>query len=488
MDPYHLLYRGGQFYLIGYSHEREDVRVFRVSRIRGKVGYSSKAEHDFNRPDDFDPRVYATRTDWQLGDPVGRARIWLSDRIDWLALRHFGHAGEVSDADGGVIFETDYADSRMMVSWVLGLGEQARIEGPEELATEARERLELVMERHSRPPELASPARRRRQAEPEDEEDGREAPIRPERFAPRDAGGILIDAARESRKLDVAELCEPLQVTDQELRQDIDVLNVVNFGGGSYVLYAEVQGDQIEVDPEPYGDNFARPARLLPLEAKALVAAIDLIGEHLPEGSLASARQKIVDALGQDPAEEGLQITTAKGDDSEVARVVSGAIVRRRLVKIQYYKENEDEFTERTIEPYKLVNGQEGWYIHCWDLDKDAPRSYRLDRVREVEVLDEKFEPRPGVEPDVHGWLSTGEVESGSSARIWVSPERALGARGPSGRHRALRRRRDLRAHLRLVRVARARDPQGGRRRGRAGARGGARAVLEAAERLAVTA
>jgi proteasome accessory factor C len=237
--------------------------------------------------------------------------------------------------------------------------------------------------------------------------------------------GILIDAARESRKLEVAALCETLQVNDQELRQDIDVLNVVNFGGGSYVLYAEVQGDQIEVDPEPYGDNFAQPARLLPLEAKALVAAIDLIGEHLPEGSLASARKKIVDALGQDPAEDGLQITTAKGDDSDVARVVSGAIIARRQLRIEYYKENEDEFTERTIEPYKLVNGQEGWYIHSWDLDKDKPRSYRLDRVREVNVLDETFEPRPGVEPDVHGWLATGEVESGSSARIWVSPERA---------------------------------------------------------------
>ena len=73
VDPYHLLFRGGQFYLIGYSHERDDVRVFRVSRIRGKVGYSSKAEHDFNRPEEFDPRSYATRTDWQLGDPVGTA-------------------------------------------------------------------------------------------------------------------------------------------------------------------------------------------------------------------------------------------------------------------------------------------------------------------------------------------------------------------------------------------------------------------------------
>jgi predicted DNA-binding transcriptional regulator YafY len=430
VDPYHLLYRGGQFYLIGYAHERDDVRVFRVSRIRGKVGYSSKAEHDFNRPEDFDPRVYATRTDWQLGDTVGRARIHLSDRIDWLALRHFGHAGEVSETDDGVIFETDYADSRQMVAWVLGLGDQARIEAPDELAAEARERLDLVIERHRQALEPAAPARARREKEVDEDDDGHESPIRPERFARLvTLAGILIDAARQAHKLDVRELCETLQVTEQELRQDIDVLNVVNFGGGSYVLYAEVQGDQIEVDPEPYGDNFARPARLLPLEAKALAAAIDLIGEHLPEGSLASARQKIVDALGQDPAEEGLQITTAKGDDSEVARVVSSAITSQRLLRIDYYKENEDEFTERTIEPYKLANGQEGWYIHSYDLEKDAPRSYRLDRIREATVLDDSFERRPGIEPDVHGWLATGEVPSSRTARIWVSPERARWAR-----------------------------------------------------------
>ena len=117
-----------------------------------------------------------------------------------------------------------------------------------------------MTERHAKPPELAKPSRRRKQAEPEEDEEGREPPIRPERFARLvTLAGILIEAAREGRKLDVGPLCESLQVTDQELRQDIDVLNVVNFGGGSYVLYAEVRGDQIEVDPEPYGDNFARP-------------------------------------------------------------------------------------------------------------------------------------------------------------------------------------------------------------------------------------
>ena len=50
VDPYQLLYQGGQFYLVGRSHERDAIRVFRLSRIRGKVGYATKAEHDFQRP------------------------------------------------------------------------------------------------------------------------------------------------------------------------------------------------------------------------------------------------------------------------------------------------------------------------------------------------------------------------------------------------------------------------------------------------------
>src|SRR4051812_6003311 len=314
VDPYHLLFRGGQFYVVGWSHEREDVRVFRLSRIRGKVGYASKAEHDFPPPEQFDPRVYATRTEWQLGDSVGTARVWVSDRIDWLVQRHFGHAGTVTrEADGGIVFETEYADSRQIISWVLGLGDRARILDPPELVEEANERVQLVVERHANPLEVAAAGKRSGHPPAAGETNGkRETPTRPERFARLvTLAGILIEAARTGSKLNTKAVCESLQLTETELREDIDVLNVVNFGGGSYVLYAEVTGDGIEVDPEPYGDNFAKPARLLPLEAKALVAAIDLLGDHIPEGSLASAREKIVAALGRDPAQDGLQITTA---------------------------------------------------------------------------------------------------------------------------------------------------------------------------------
>src|SRR3712207_6628822 len=99
VDPYHLLFQGGQFYLLGRSHERDAIRVFRLSRIRGKVSYATKAEHDFKRPADFDPRPYANRAEWQYGDATKEATVWVSDRIAWQVERHFGRFGTIEPAE-----------------------------------------------------------------------------------------------------------------------------------------------------------------------------------------------------------------------------------------------------------------------------------------------------------------------------------------------------------------------------------------------------
>ncbi len=441
VDPYQLLFQGGQFYLVGHSHERGAIRVFRLSRIRGKVGYATKAEHDFQRPAGFDPRAYANRIDWQFGDPVGTAEVWIGRRIAWQIERHFGRYGEMraDGEDGDRVFVTPYANARQVISWVLGLGEHARIVGPPELADELRDRVALLVERHTGEPQIAAAVDAADapppSAAPADAGNGHhpDGAIRPERFARLvTLASILIDAGRADRRLDAGELCTTLKISDQELREDISVLNLVNFGAGTYVLYAELGADgMIEVEPEPYGDSFARPARLLPVEAKALVAAIDLIGEHIPEGSLTSVREKVVAALGEDPVHEGLQIATPGADDTEIAAVVSSAIAGRRLLSFEYYKENEDEFSTRKVEPYALINGREGWYVATFDPSRDDVRHFRLDRFKSASVADEAFEPRPDVDPaaDVDGWPRTGEVPASQRARVWISPERARWAR-----------------------------------------------------------
>ncbi|MCW2970701.1 MAG: hypothetical protein JWO23_1828, partial [Solirubrobacterales bacterium] len=171
VDPYHLLFQGGQFYLLGYAHERDAIRVFRLSRIRGKVSYATKAEHDFRRPTDFDPRAYAGRADWQLGDEQGVAEILISERIAWQVERHFGRYGDISSPqgeaasaeDGDRLFLTSYSNPRGIISWVLGLGVHARLLAPQDLTFEYERRLELLEERHGETPP-GKPRRGRSQA------------------------------------------------------------------------------------------------------------------------------------------------------------------------------------------------------------------------------------------------------------------------------------------------------------------------------------
>ena len=64
--------------------------------------------------------------------------------------------------------------------------------------------------------------------------------------------------------------------------------------------------------------------------------------------------------------------------------MVNEAIAARRVLELQYYKENEDQFTKRRVEPYRLENGREGWYVECYDLTKEGVRHFKLDRVKEA--------------------------------------------------------------------------------------------------------
>ena len=102
------------------------------------------------------------------------------------------------------------------------------------------------------------------------------------------------------------------------------------------------------------------------------------------------------------------------------------------MLSIEYYKENEDEFTQREIEPYRLANGPEGWYVASYDRMREDVRHFRLDRIKQADITEDGYEPRPEFDDIAAadgGWLSDGQVSTANVARIWVSPERARWAR-----------------------------------------------------------
>jgi len=438
VDPYSLLYAAGRWYMVGFAHERQDMRVFRLSRIRGRITFKTRAEHDFPPPRDFDLSRYRDRAPWQFEEGGAEARIALTPTIAWWVEQMFATAGQTEvGADGSGVFTTRFANRRELVTWILSLGAEAEVLEPADLRQAVVEALELVRDRHEvegggglrSTPIESSHDEAEEEAEPEEIPD----PIVPaERFARLLALMTrLLSACGDSREAYVSlpELRRGLNVSREVLVEDVNLLNLINFGGGCYAVYATVEEDAVHVVREVYGDRFSRPARLSPLEAKALLWALEFIGDRLPidsDGALGSARRKIEAAIGEEnlPQIELGRVQTANAD---VAAAIGRAIREERLLEIDYWTESRGTITSRTIEPHLLVNARDAWYVVAYCRRAEDRRTFRLDRVRSARVSEERFERRPEMTAGPYLPFGPKRAPDGStlaqSASVWCSPE-----------------------------------------------------------------
>lgn len=69
------------------------------------------------------------------------------------------------------------------------------------------------------------------------------------------------------------------------------------------------------------------------------------------------------------------------------------AIISKRFLSFDYLS-SLNMRSKRIVEPYKLWFKEKNWYLKAYCLDKKAIRTFRFSRMRNVEVLDESFEPR----------------------------------------------------------------------------------------------
>jgi predicted DNA-binding transcriptional regulator YafY len=415
IDPYSLLYSAGNWYMVGFAHEREDTRIFRLSRIEGRITFKTRAEHDFPAPQDFDLSRYRDRAPWQLEGAEQTATIALTPTIAWWVEQMFGGYGTTEiGADGAGVYTTPFNNRRELVAWILGLGAEARVLDPPELRDAVIAALELVGERHQvdggrpTPPTRAARVTTTAAPAPAPATAAATAQQTSERVVPAERFARLLAlmtrllaACGESReaKIPMAELRASLNLDRRVLEDDIGLLNLINFGGGCYALYAQIEGDTVVVQKETYGDRFARPARLSPLEAKALLWALDFIGDRLPTeagGSLSSVRAKVEAAMGVDSMPT-VELGRAQVANAGVAAAVSHAIREDRLLEIEYWTESRGAITKRTIEPHLLVNAQDAWYVVAFCRRADDQRTFRLDRIRSAVLLEERFGRRPEI-------------------------------------------------------------------------------------------
>jgi predicted DNA-binding transcriptional regulator YafY len=312
---------------------------------------------------------------------------------------------------------TEYASLEALARWILRQDGRAVPQSPPDLRRTVKSALKAVQDRHEgEPPKLAREVPRDELEPPE--RPG--SPVAPERFGLLQALlAYLLDACGEGTEAEIPaqELVERFRIPKESLEEHLSLLNLVNFGGGCYAVYAELRGDRVHVDKELFGDTFRAPPRLTPLEARAIRLALEFVGPMIAADAhtpLERVRRKLEETFGEFALAQTPEPDVPPGEEDLVS-TFSDAIRDARLVEIEYMKEGEKQPTTRVVEPYQLERELPHWYLHAFDPKNEASRSFRLDRIRSAKKLRGRFERRPEFDPQRFAGTQT--------VRIWYSPQ-----------------------------------------------------------------
>lgn len=212
-------------------------------------------------------------------------------------------------------------------------------------------------------------------------------------------------------------------------------------------LMAPIVGDGeagFRYDPNE-SDRFELPGLWLSSEElHALLAAQQLLsrtGGGVLSQAMAPLQQRVEALLAEQsggnrwPVERVRVIPhrTRKLDETSFRNVAS-AVLERKQLAFEYRARSTDEKTRRSVSPQRITHYRDNWYLDAWDHEREALRSFSVDRISAAQVQKDVARDVDEAELDQHlagsygifsgepkGWATI--VFSAKSAR-WVADER----------------------------------------------------------------
>lgn len=193
-------------------------------------------------------------------------------------------------------------------------------------------------------------------------------------------------------------LAERLEISLRTVRRDVDRLREIGYPiaavkgpDGGYRLSAGT-----ELPPLLFDDE----------QAVAITVALQ-IAATTPGNGLADAAGRALNTIRQVmPARlrhrvDAVRVTAVERPasrpvapvDGDVLLAISTAVHAREVLRFHYGAEHADR-PPRRAEPYHVITWDGRWYLVAWDLDRDAWRVFRADRIAPRTPNGPRFTPR----------------------------------------------------------------------------------------------
>jgi predicted DNA-binding transcriptional regulator YafY len=132
LEPWGLTSKFGNWYVVGFDHDADDMRVYRADRIEDDIEAENPGA--FSVPDDFRPDAYLEDRPWSYGGGRATDVTVLLDpgyEVGFLAVVGEDATAE-HRADGSTVVTVPAVEVRAVVDFVLGFLDHAEILGPPE--------------------------------------------------------------------------------------------------------------------------------------------------------------------------------------------------------------------------------------------------------------------------------------------------------------------------------------------------------------------
>lgn len=214
----------------------------------------------------------------------------------------------------------------------------------------------------------------------------------------------LIPAIADGEEHALDEVAKRAGIGRDTLQADLRALSERYDDPGGFV-----EGVQIYLEPDRVSlvaSAFDRPMRLTRAELGALELGLALLRRRRPREehrAIEGAAFRLRQAIAELPVDwDGRQPVGELGSDADLAhfRSLQLARQRRRKVRLLYRKVGAARAGRRTVCPFALAFASGRWYLIARCEPGEAIRIFRLDRVEQVETLDQGFELPDSFAPD----------------------------------------------------------------------------------------